>query len=90
MLSGYVFSTARDAATQTDGLQRGYFEPGEAAEAFGRLLAQVADPGRFPALLGAVTGGAFAATNPFPDFDLGLRVVLDGVDALIVRAGADG
>jgi AcrR family transcriptional regulator len=91
VLSGYVFSTARDAETQADGLRRGYFEPGDAAAAFGELMAQVADPGRFPALLRAVAGGAFGGDHPFPDFEFGLRVILDGVEALIERApGADG
>jgi len=90
LLSGYTFSYARLSATAADGEQRGYFESGDGAPAFAGLLRQVAGPERFPALLGAVTGGAFAPERPFPDPAFDLRVLLDGVEALIARAaGAD-
>jgi AcrR family transcriptional regulator len=91
LLSGYTFTYARLSATAADGQQRGYFEAGDEAPAFAGLMRQVAGPERFPALLGAVAGGAFTPDRPFPDLSFDLRVLLDGVDALIVRpAGADG
>lgn len=89
LLSGYVFATARNAATASDGVQRGFFENGEAVPAFAALLTQVADSGRFPALLAAVSGGGFSGDETFPDFEFGLRVVLDGVDALIRQQAGD-
>ena len=91
LLSGYTFTYARLSATAADGEQRGYFQAGDEAPAFAGLLRQVARPERFPALLGAVAGGAFTPDRPFPDLEFDLRVLLDGVDALIARAaGAAG
>ena len=90
LLSGYTFSYARLSATAADGERRGYFEAGDEAPAFAGLLRQVAGPEGFPALLTAVAGGAFTPDRPFPDLGFDLRVLLDGVDALIARAaGAD-
>jgi AcrR family transcriptional regulator len=86
VLSGYVFSTARHAATVTDGARKGLFAPEHAAGAFGELLQTVADPARFPALLESVGAGGFPDDKPFPDFDFGLELILDGVDLLVVRA----
>ena len=42
---------------------------------------------RFPALLRAVEGGAFAPADrrTYAPFDFGLDLMLDGVDALILR-----
>jgi len=67
-------------------VQRGFFQAGEQAPAFAGLLRQLADPDRFPALIAAVTGGAFTPDREFPDFEFDLRVQLDGVEALIARA----
>ncbi|HTX68585.1 MAG TPA: TetR/AcrR family transcriptional regulator [Thermoleophilia bacterium] len=86
LLSGYTFTYARLSATAADGVQRGFFQAGEQAPAFAGLLRQLADPDRFPALIAAVTGGAFTPDREFPDFEFDLRVQLDGVEALIARA----
>jgi len=88
LLSGYTFSFARLSATAADGVQRGYFDSGEEAPAFAGLLRQLAGPDRFPALLEAVEGGAFTPDTPFPDLRFDLRVLLDGVDALVRRKEA--
>jgi AcrR family transcriptional regulator len=85
LLSGYTFSYARLSRTATDGAQRGYFDAGDEAPAFAGLLRQVAGPDAFPALLGAVAGGAFTPDRPFPDLAFDLGVQFDGVDALIRR-----
>jgi AcrR family transcriptional regulator len=85
VLSGYVFSTARNAGTVADGARQGLFSPEQATEAFGELLRGILDPGRFAALFRAVEGGAFSTDAPFPDFDFGLELMLDGVDGLIRR-----
>lgn len=88
LLSGYVFAQARTAATAADGAQRGLFEPGHASEAFGELLLTVVDAERFPALLRSVEGGGFSDEDPFPDFDFGLELILDGIDCLMRRQTA--
>jgi AcrR family transcriptional regulator len=88
LLSGYTFSFARLSATAADGVRRGYFDAGDEAPAFVGLLRQLAGPDRFPALLAAAAGGAFTPDRPFPDLEFDLRVVLDGVDALIRRRAA--
>jgi AcrR family transcriptional regulator len=88
LLSGYTFTYARLSATAADGVQRGYFEAGDEAPAFAGLLRQLAGPEMFPALLNAVAGGAFTPDRSFPDLAFDLRVLLDGVDALIRRREA--
>ncbi|MFF4417430.1 TetR/AcrR family transcriptional regulator [Streptosporangium sp. NPDC001559] len=64
-------------------------EPGEGAdEAYAALLTELADPGRFPALAGAVRAGAFAphpGAGPGDDFRAGLDHLLDGVGVAIER-----
>jgi AcrR family transcriptional regulator len=88
VLSGYVFATARNAVTVTDGLQRGYFAQGQAASAFAQLLAMVAGAERFPALVRCVQAGGFPDGRPFPDMESGLALILDGVARLIERQAA--
>jgi AcrR family transcriptional regulator len=88
LLSGYTFSYARFSATATEAVRRGYFDAGDQAPAFAGLLRDLAGPDRFPALIGAVTGGAFTPDRDFPDFEFDLRVLLDGIAALVARARA--
>ncbi|RMI07015.1 TetR/AcrR family transcriptional regulator, partial [Cellulomonas triticagri] len=61
---------------------------------FGALLGAVADPGQHPELARALAAGAFDESSPVPgegdDPDLGLRLLLDGVAALVDRAGRRG
>ena len=40
---------------------------------------------RFPALLKSVEGGGFSDDEPFPDFEFGLELILDGIECLIER-----
>jgi len=89
LLSGYVFAQARTAATATEGARQGFFAVEQATEAFGELLRTIVDAGRFPALAKSVEGGGFAGGRPFPDFDFGLDLILDGVDCLIRRQSPD-
>jgi AcrR family transcriptional regulator len=92
LLSGYVSSQARLAATAVNGAQMGAFErPEQATEAFGELLRSVLDPEHYPALLRAVQGGAFAPRRDpvYLPFDFGLDLILDGVEALLRRQAAD-
>ena len=88
LFSGYVSSQARLAATAVHGAQEGAFEsPDQATEAFGELLRTILDPEHFPALIRAVQGGAFAPTEgpTYLPFDLGLEIMLDGVEQRIAR-----
>jgi Tetracyclin repressor-like, C-terminal domain len=60
---------------------------------YGRLLARLTDPERFPALHAVIEAGVLdepeSPEDPDADFDFGLERVLDGVEAL-VRARAPG
>jgi AcrR family transcriptional regulator len=89
LFAGYVSSQARLAATAVEGARMGAFSrPDEATEAFGQLLRTVVDPERFPALSRAVDGGAFDPPmddDLYAPFDLGLDLMLDGVERLIER-----
>ena len=87
LLSGYVSSQARLAATAREGAKQGLFAPDEATAAFGELLRAVVDPARFPALRRAVEGGAFApaAGDLYAPLDFGLDLMLDGIERLIER-----
>jgi AcrR family transcriptional regulator len=90
LLSGYVSTQARLAATTRDGAARGLFAPDDATEAFGELLRTVVEAERFPALRRALEGGAFAPQEGdlYASFDLGLELMLDGVERLIEREAA--
>ena len=93
LLGGYVSTQARLALTAVEGVRRGAFATtDEATEAFGRLLSQVVTPDRFPALVRAVRGGAFAPREgpTYATFDFGLDLMLDGVDELIRRGAPSG
>lgn len=83
LFSGYVSNQARLAAASVHGSQEGAFaSPEDATEAFGELLRTVIDPQRFPALMRAVQGGAFAPVEgpSYLPFELGLEILLDGVE----------
>jgi AcrR family transcriptional regulator len=88
LLGGYVSSQARLASTAVEGARQGLFgEPDQATEAFGELLRTVVSVERFPALHAAVVGGAFASVESptYAPFDLGLDLMLDGIDELMKR-----
>jgi AcrR family transcriptional regulator len=89
LLAGFVANQARLAETVVDGARDGLFEPDQAraTEAFGELLRTVLDPQRFPALLHAVEGGAFAPVEgpTYLQFDFGMGLILDGVERLVAR-----
>ena len=54
--------------------------------AYGRLLARLTDPERFPALHAVLTAGVFDEPDDGDfDFSFGLERVLDGIETLIDR-----
>ena len=82
---------ARFAGPAADGVRQGLFAPDRATEAFGDLLRTLVDAERFPALRRAVEGGAFAPVqgDVYAPFDLGLELILDGIEALMSRQPID-
>lgn len=92
LLAGFVANQARLAGTVAEGAREGLFEPDQAhaTEAFAELLRDVLDPARYPALLRAVEGGAFAAVEgpTYLTFDLGLEILLDGIERRIARSAS--
>jgi AcrR family transcriptional regulator len=88
MFGGYVSNHARLATAAVHGAQEGAFEsPDQATEAFGELLRSILDPTQYPALMQAVQGGAFAPRDDpvYLPFELGLEILLDGVEQRIAR-----
>jgi AcrR family transcriptional regulator len=62
----------------------------EADQIYGRRLARLAEPDRFPAIAATVASGfAEDDTTTTDEFLFGLRTVLDGIDALIRRRAAE-
>jgi AcrR family transcriptional regulator len=65
--------------------------PPEMMASYGRLLAKLTDPARFPALHAAIAAGAFEGPDdPDEEFVFGLERVLDGIETLIERRTAHG
>ncbi|MDG4758597.1 TetR/AcrR family transcriptional regulator [Micromonospora sp. WMMD710] len=59
---------------------------------YGEILGAVLDPAEFPALADAVRANAFGAAEVWiddADFTFGLRLLLDGIEALIARKADD-
>ncbi len=87
LLSGYV----RNYATLSADVLAAAMEPGSTARqvtfSYGRILAKLADPQRFPALHAAISGGAFDDEDQKPgmedEFTFGLERVLDGIETLV-------
>jgi AcrR family transcriptional regulator len=84
MLTGLV----RNEATLAADIDAAYLAAGateqEALSAYGRLLARVTDPGRYPALRAVIDAGVFdEPDDPDAEFVFGLERVLDGIDALV-------
>ena len=92
LLSGYVSSQARLASTAADGARQGLVgQPEQATEAIGELLRTVADAERFPALHTALVDGAFAPVEDqtYAPFELGLNLMLDGINQLMNRPASE-
>lgn len=59
-------------------------KPEEIMPAYGRMIAHLAPPDRFPALHAVIEAGAFDQSNePDDEFTFGLNRILDGVEVLI-------
>lgn len=92
LLSGYVRSEAALFADLADAARAADRAVQDAAAGYGRLLARLIDPDRFPALTEAVVAHAFDddpddPEGPDADFVFGLERILDGVDVLVRARG---
>jgi AcrR family transcriptional regulator len=88
LLSGYVSSHARLASTADEGSGHGLLGGSDqASDTFGELLRTFVSADRFPALHAAVVGGAFARVEDptYAPFELGLDLMLDGIDRQMDR-----
>ncbi len=84
LVSGYVRTLATTEADIRAAIAASGATPDEWMSAYPRMLATLADPGRFPALATFIAAGVFdAADHPDDEFTFGLERVLDGVDALV-------
>jgi AcrR family transcriptional regulator len=83
LVAGFV----RNYATMAADLAAGFLASSPAQEAmsnYGRLLAKLTDPQRFPALHAAIASGAFdEPDDPDAEFVFGLERVLDGINTLV-------
>jgi AcrR family transcriptional regulator len=84
LLSGFVRNDALLIADITAAAQAAGTDPEEMMPGYGKLLAELTDPARFPALHQALTAGVFdPGAPPDDEFTFGLDRILDGLDALI-------
>jgi AcrR family transcriptional regulator len=85
LLTGFVRSQASLQAEVAAAQAAGSAPPDpELMGSYGRLLARLADPGRFPALHAVIAAGVFDEPDEDDyDFRFGLERVLDGIETLI-------
>jgi AcrR family transcriptional regulator len=89
LVSGYVRNEASTNADISAAIHASGAAPDEWMSAYGRLLAKLADPQRFPAITRFIASGVFETFDP-PDreFNFGLERILDGIGGLMAaRSG---
>jgi hypothetical protein len=84
LLSGYVRNLAATEADIASVVAASGLGVDEWMASYPRMLGQLADPRRFPALTAFIAAGVFeAADSPDDEFIFGLGRILDGVGVLI-------
>jgi AcrR family transcriptional regulator len=84
LVSGYVRNEVTIAADLAAGFQAADAPVQRAMAAYGRTLARLTDPVRFPALHAVIAAGVFEGEDdPDHDFVFGLERVLDGIEVLV-------
>ena len=84
LLAGYVRNLAATEADIAAVVQTSGLSPAEWMASYPRMLRQLADPQRFPALTAFIAAGVFEAEDgPDDEFIFGLDRILDGIEALI-------
>jgi AcrR family transcriptional regulator len=84
LISGYVRTLATLEADLEAAVRAASMTPDEWMAAYPRMLAQLADPGRYPALAKFIAAGVFdRADEPDDEFIFGLERILDGIEVLV-------
>jgi len=86
LLSGYVRNLATTEADIEAVIRASGLSPDEWMASYPRMLRQLAEPGRYPALTAFIEAGVFdAADEPDDEFVFGLGRILDGIEPLARR-----
>jgi AcrR family transcriptional regulator len=84
LLAGYVRNLATTEADIEAAIQASGLDPLQWMASYPRMLAELADPRRFPALTRFIAAGVFEAQDgPDDEFIFGLDRILDGVQVLV-------
>jgi AcrR family transcriptional regulator len=87
LLAGYVRNQATTEADIGAAIRASGLDPMQWMASYPRMLAELADPVRFPALARFIAAGVFEADDgPDDEFIFGLNRILDGV-AVLIEAG---
>ena len=87
LLAGYVRNQATTEADIEAAIRASGLDPDQWMASYPRMLAELADPLRFPALTRFIAAGVFeVADDPDDEFIFGLDRILDGV-AVLIEAG---
>jgi AcrR family transcriptional regulator len=88
LLGGYVRNLAATEADIGAAIRASGLSPSEWMASYPRMLRDLTDPQRFPALTEFLASGVFdVADDPDDEFTFGLDRILDGVAALISSGG---
>ncbi|MGY6657412.1 TetR/AcrR family transcriptional regulator [Amycolatopsis sp. TRM77291] len=82
LIGGYVRLACAQAIQLAEGRKGSELSQAQAERAYGKGLAELIDPERFPDAAGFLTSG-LGDSEQDSDFDFGLGVVLDGIAALV-------
>ena len=86
LLAGYVRNLATTEADIAAAIKASGLAPMEWMAAYPRMLAELTDPRRFPALAKFLAAGVFEMEDgPDDEFIFGLDRILDGIEVLIQR-----
>ena len=84
LLAGYVRNLATTEADIEAAIRASGMTPSQWMGSYPRMLAELADPRRFPALTAFIAAGVFeTADDPDDEFIFGLDRILDGVAVLL-------
>ncbi len=88
LLAGYVRNLARTEADIAAAIQASGLSPAEWMSSYPRMLRQLTDSRRFPALTAFIAAGVFDAEDgPDDEFVFGLDRILDGIEILVGTRG---
>ncbi|WP_340556475.1 TetR/AcrR family transcriptional regulator [Streptomyces sp. GSL17-111] len=91
LVGGYVRTEASLTADLASAARRSGGTLEQASAAYGRLLARLADPERFPEVRRVVDSGVLAGPQvEDEEFEFGLARVLDGVEVMVKERGDAG